>query len=707
MKHYFNRTVGQMLVSLSVLTTAYASATSDGAPAPATRLDALVVTGTRTAQQVRDVPVRTELLSSEDLRPIAPRTFADTLEYITGVRIENDCQNCNFAQIRLLGLEGGYSQVLVDGQPLISALASVYAVEQLPASLIDRVEVVKGGGSALYGPGSIGGVVNLIPRTPTRNGLRVTTLAEDIKGTNISSKSPGFSFSTSIQADLVLDRTQTAVTIYGQGDRSLPLDLTGDGYSELGFKELSAGGARIDQLFASVRGRLVVDLNHSFENRRGGNRIDSFESDADVAESIQSTRSTGSISWTQVLGEHFDYRLGVSHARTSRDSYYGSGRDPNAFGSTKDPLTVFDTQFNHALGNHTLSWGVQRNEEHLTDVQPAYSRQTDSRYVNTGVFLQDEWAITKSFDLLFGARGDDTNQMDKKVVSPRVALRWAPVHDWTFRASFASGFRAPQVFDEDLHVTQVGGTGAIILNDPSLTEERAQSLNFEVQRELHALGANWLFEGNVFHTRIKNSFILEEDTAASNSDETVFIRRNGGGSRIYGLEANVGAVFGRRLRVSGGYVIQRSLYDSAQSPLDGVSSRRLQRTPDEYAQCVLDTATPIKNVRAFVGLKYTGPMEVPHAVPDAADVPVDYPWTYGDKNSITRSKRFWVLDASCSYSTPFEWFKREAELTLRLGVRNLLNSYQSDFDQGEFRDSAYVYGPRQPRSFFVSTEFAF
>jgi outer membrane receptor for ferrienterochelin and colicins len=79
---------------------------------------------------------------------LAARSLAEAMEFSTGVRVENNCQNCNFSQIRLLGLEGPYTQILVDGQPVISSLAQVYGIEQIPARLIERIEVVKGGGSA-------------------------------------------------------------------------------------------------------------------------------------------------------------------------------------------------------------------------------------------------------------------------------------------------------------------------------------------------------------------------------------------------------------------------------------------------------------------------------------------------------------------------------------------------------------------------------
>src|SRR6478735_2115052 len=113
--------------------------------APAFKADVEVAAERRDAR-LRDAPVRTEVVSRDFVEHVGARTLADAVEYTTGVRVENNCQNCNFSQVRLLGLEGPYTQILMDGQPTLSSLAQVYGLEQIPARLIDRIEVTKGGG---------------------------------------------------------------------------------------------------------------------------------------------------------------------------------------------------------------------------------------------------------------------------------------------------------------------------------------------------------------------------------------------------------------------------------------------------------------------------------------------------------------------------------------------------------------------------------
>jgi outer membrane receptor for ferrienterochelin and colicins len=89
-------------------------------------------------------------------------TLSEGLSFSPGLRIENDCQNCGFSQVRMNGMEGPYSQILINSHPIFSGLAGVYGLELIPTNMIERIEVVRGGGSALYGSNAIAGTINII-----------------------------------------------------------------------------------------------------------------------------------------------------------------------------------------------------------------------------------------------------------------------------------------------------------------------------------------------------------------------------------------------------------------------------------------------------------------------------------------------------------------------------------------------------------------
>ena len=150
----------------------------------------VIISATRTEKRLADVPLHVQTVPRSRIESVVARTLADAVEWTRGVRVESNCQSCNTSQIRLLGLEGPYSQLLVDGQPTVSSLAMVYGIEQLPARLIDSIEVVRGGGSPAYGAGAVAGVINLIPHHPDHTHIEVDVRLGRMGG---SAESPSYS----------------------------------------------------------------------------------------------------------------------------------------------------------------------------------------------------------------------------------------------------------------------------------------------------------------------------------------------------------------------------------------------------------------------------------------------------------------------------------------------------------------------------------
>ncbi|MCK5690732.1 TonB-dependent receptor plug domain-containing protein, partial [Myxococcota bacterium] len=134
----------------------------------------IVITGTRSERKLEKAPIKTQLIDRKQLEAKHAFNLADALEMSAGVRVESSCQNCGFTQVRLNGLDGHYTQILIDGRPVNSSLAMVYLLEQIPEELIERIEIIKGGGSALYGGSAIAGVINVITKRPVKNFASMT-----------------------------------------------------------------------------------------------------------------------------------------------------------------------------------------------------------------------------------------------------------------------------------------------------------------------------------------------------------------------------------------------------------------------------------------------------------------------------------------------------------------------------------------------------
>lgn len=665
-------------------------------------LEPLVVTAaTRTERLLDEVPVRTEVVLSEDIQLRAATDFSQAVELLNGVRIESNCQNCNTAEVQLLGLGGAYNQVLFDGTPLLSTLGGVYGIEQIPAAFVDRIEVVKGGGSSLYGAGAVGGVVNLVTLKPVRAGGFVRGVVE------LQEEVP--MWSADGRADFAKPDGKVAVSVVAQGEQNDAIDFNSDGFSEITEKELRVGGFQV-WVTPSERTRVSANYQYTWEDRRGGNELGLPPHLANIAEALETRYHRGGATWEQVVALDLDFRLAYAFAYVERESYYGGLGDPsepgydpaaaaatafNQYGFTENPLHYLDAQVNYRVGDHAIAFGVQYKHESVRDrnrdaLGVTLATTLDDSYHNTGVFLQDEWAVNERLDLVLGARLDDNSELDDLVFSPRVAVAYEAAPTLKLRAGVSTGFRAPEVFSEDLHVDTLGGAPVPVVNAAGLDKESAVTgmLGFDWRSD--TVAPRWAWDGMFSVTDIDDTFILTRlpDGIGGEFEE----RSNASGSRITGLETNLTFQPTHHFRYSVGIAYYESRYEQAEDVFDDglgtvITTRDYLKTPDwsGVAQAVW---TPNDAWSTFAGVKYTGPMDVLN----------------NNTATLSRTGDFWVFDLGV---TRHFRLGRYRHLDVSVGVRNLFDERQKDLETGPSRDSDYVYGPRFARSFYVSVLYEF
>ncbi len=633
----------------------------------------LVVTGTRTAKRLADVPVHVQQISREAIEASAARTLADAVELTPGVRIESNCQNCNFSQVRLMGLEGAYSQILVDGQPTVSSLAMVYGIEQFPARMLENIEVVKGGGAAIYGAGAVGGVINLIPHAPVDTHASLEARWSETGG------EPGVSLSA--LADWSPQNSRRGLSVLGQLDDVEPADRDGDGYTEVTRRELLTVALRGEQYALADKARLHAEINYTQADRRGGELagIDLPADETSLTEEIGTERLAFGLGWLHTVSSRFDYRLAASLASTDRDSYYGAGFDPNAYGETKNPLWIADSQANLYTDKSTVTGGANYSHEQLDDRQPGYGRELSETKTNLGLFLQQDRRLGKQVTLVYGLRADFHSALDDPVLSPRLALMVSPRSDLTLRFSFAEGFRAPEVFDEDLHIELAGGEPRVIRPSSGLVEERSRAwLGSAEWRPTFGRKGSAAFEIAAFRTDLTDLFdVIEADDPLTIQRE--FLRINAAGARVEGVELSASVRWGSLLNAQAGFVVQSSRFNEPEADFGSLD---FFRTPEQHGTLSLQWRLPA-NFDLFIGGRYTGSMVAPHYA------------GFIDEDRLERTPSFFELDLNLSRE--FNLAGRQLEITL--GVKNLTDEYQEDLDQGPDRDSSYVYGPRLPRSY--------
>ncbi|MEM1203862.1 MAG: TonB-dependent receptor [Acidobacteriota bacterium] len=633
----------------------------------------LVITGTRTAKRLADTPVHVQRIPRESIEASASRTLADAIELTPGVRIESNCQNCNFSQVRMLGLEGPYSQILVDGQPTVSSLALVYGVEQFPASALESIEVVKGGGAAIYGAGAVGGVINLIPHSPLETHLTLETRSLETGG------EPGYSLSA--MGDYSPHGRRTGVSILAQRDEVDPADLDGDGFTEVTSRELTTVGVRAEHYMLEDRSRLSGELNWTEASRRGGDlaRFNLRPDETELTEEISTDRLGLSLGFLHTVSPRFDYRLAASYADTSRDSYYGAGFDPNAYGTTENPLWIVDSQANLYHRRGTYSLGASYSRDETDDRQPGYGRILRETNTNVGAYLQDDRKIGDKVTVIYGVRADDHSALSDPVVLPRIAAMVAPRSDLTVRLSFAQGFRAPVTFDEDLHIELAGGAARVIRQAEGLVEERSDAYLASLEwRPTFGRKGSASIEVAAFRTDLDDLFdVIDADDPTTEQRE--FLRVNAEGARVEGVELTAAVRWGSRLTLQAGFVVQSSRFEV---PEPDFGSSDFFRSPDQYGTLSLQARLPA-DLDLFLAARYTGSMVAPHYA------------GFIDEDRLETTPSFVELDLNLSRA--FEVAGHT--LTVTAGAKNLTDEYQDDLDQGPDRDSNYVYGPRLPRTY--------
>ena len=648
-------------------------------------INEVVVSANRNEVRRQDAPVVVNVINPILFEQVNSTDLTKSLNYVPGLRIENNCQNCGFPQVRINGLEGPYSQILINSRPIVSALSGVYGLEQIPVNMIERVEVVRGGGSALFGANAVGGTINIITKDPVSNSFQISSNFNSYGGKSWEQY-------MGANASLVAKDNSYGIAIYESYRNRNPYDHDNDGFSELGKSNISTFGLRT-YYRPTTTSRLSLEYHTTNETRRGGNRFEYQPHEADICEQTKHIINSGGVAYDHTWNDfHNKLSFYSSIQHTDRDSYYGAQRDPNAYGKTDDLTWVAGATYSQKLSKLLFApanfiAGAEYQENRLHDIMTGYNRNMQQNVRIAGAFLQNEWEM-KKFTLLVGARLDKHNLIDNPIVSPRINLLFKPSDKLQTRLTYSTGFRAPQAYDEDLHVTAVGGEGVQITLAENLKEERSNSFSGSIDwsTQIGHWQSNILLEG--FYTGLDNVFVLE-DIGHNNEGFMIKERRNGSGAEVYGVNLETKFAHGKDISLQMGLTAQQSRYKKAEvwTEVDGeeLTIRRMTRTPDFYGYFTL-SSQPIENFNIALSGTYTADMIVPHYA------------GYIDRDRMETTPDFFDFGVKMDYTFVL---RDHIKLQFNCGVQNIFDSFQKDLDKGEFRDSGYFYGPTAPRTFFI------
>ncbi|PCE66276.1 TonB-dependent receptor [Sediminicola luteus] len=666
-------------------------------------LDQVVVSATRNNLNRKEAPVIVSVTNSAVLNSTQSLSLSEGLNFQPGLRMETNCQNCGFSQVRINGLDGAYSQILVNSKPVFSALNGVYGLDQIPVNMIDRIEVVRGGGSALYGSNAIAGTINIITKEPIEDAFQIGSNLGLIGGEAADK-------ALTLNATIVDDALKSGITLFGMYRDRQPFDMDGDGFTEVTQMQNQTLG--FNTFYKPTdRSKLSADFYTINEERRGGNQLDLQPFESDITETIDSEIISGGLAY-----EHYNKDASTSYSLygtlqlSKNDNFYGGKGDTleesvRGFGNSKDDVYVLGSQFTQKMesflgGSGIFTGGLEFKYNLTQDAKPGFNAFIDQQIRIYSVYGQQEWQIRPNLKLLGGLRADVHNLTEKDInLNPRLNLLYNLTPDIQLRASYAKGFRAPQYFTEDVHSSVAAGEVSFVRFAPGLKSETSHTYlaSFDLSKSTPKGDYGLTLEG--FYTRLNDPFVNEQATDEELDElgitpvegQFIYLKKNSPGADVYGMNLEGKYAPNEKWQLQMGATLQRSQYDEkvawSEDP-DAITDDADQffKSPNLYGNLIV-TFAPTKRWQNNLSAVYTGSMFVPHI---AGYIPND---------RLEKTDDFLELNLKTAYTFDIH---KDYQLEVGGGIQNLFNSYQPDFDKGPDRDANYVYGPSRPRTYFIS-----
>ena len=654
-------------------------------------MEEVVVTATKTKENRKDAPVLVSVTTNRELANVKAHTLMEGLVFQPGLRTEVNCQNCGTSQVRINGLEGAYSQILIDSRPIFGSLNGVYGLDQIPANMIERIEVIRGGGSALFGSNAIAGTINVITKNPTKNEAQASVVSNLIGGKSGDVVS-------SFNGSLVSENYMRGISFHAMQRSRQSYDDNGDDFTEITRLRNLNAGAKLFNDFTD-RHKLTAELNVSNENRRGGNKLDEPEHLADLAESIRTQMLGGNASFDYFSPAYnHKFTAYTSAERTRADNYYGSfdGTDIVAssgnYGVTKENIWLLGGQHTAyvptAKGNLQWTSGAEYQYDKIAEKRQNPNVLAVNQKANTfGLFTQADWRISPKIKVLGGVRLDNINSdiMKKSVtaLNPRASVLYNIDENFIARGSYSRGFRAPFFYSEDVHSELQGGEARRVKLADDLKKETSDS--FTASFEYNHAHDNHQFVAMIegFYTALHDRFTYED--AGLENGLPIREKRNSDGAVVKGVNIEVKYSPNPKFMLQLATTIQSSKYNSVQNPEENVYTDEILRTPNVYGN-LMATYKPRPNWDINLVTVYTGSMKTTHLkgyIPDTR---------------LETTPAMWDVGVNTAYEFKFPSF---FPLEVSCGIKNLFNQYQKDFDKGAERDADYIYGPSLPRTVFV------
>lgn len=501
-------------------------------------LDEIVISGTLKPVLKSEAVVPVEIYTPAFFEKNPTASLFDAVQMINGVQPQLNCNVCNTGDIHINGMEGPYTMILIDGMPIVSSLSTVYGLFGIPTSLIERVEVVKGPASSLYGTEAMGGIINVITKDPEHAAkLSVDAFSTTWLENNID-----------LGASYKLGKHVKGLfggNYFKYGQRK---DKNGDGFTDVTLQDRISMFNKFS--FKRKENRVAsLALRYVYEDRWGGQtdwkRKQHRGGEEVYAESIFTNRFEAigmyQLPTTENIYTQFSY---IYH---KQNSMYGS----EAY-DAKQQVAFAQAYWDKNIGNHSMLLGASFKYTYYDDNTRATGIYDENGLVKNqpqetpipGIFIQDEWKLSDKHKLLLGYRFD-YDQKHKGIHSPRIGYKYTPTAHQALRASFGTGFRVVNVFTED-HRALTGAREVVFAE--ALDPEKSYNANLNYTIKVPSDFGVFNFDVNGFYTYFTNKIDADTDT---NQNQIIYANLDGHAiSR--GVSLNVDVTFDIPLKLMAG-----------------------------------------------------------------------------------------------------------------------------------------------------------
>ena len=501
-------------------------------------MEDIVVTGTLRPVQKLQSPIAVEVYNPQFFKRNPTPSLFESMQNVNGVRPQINCSVCNTGDIHINGLEGPYTMVTIDGMPIVSSLASVYGLSGIPSHLIERVEIVKGPASGLYGSEAIGGLINIITKSPEKAPL--------FTGSLMSTNWKEHNLDLGVKWKMNKVNSILGLNYYNYLN---PIDKNDDNFTDVTLQHrLSVFNKwslnRKDQRKANLAMRYYTEDRWGgemqFEKKyRGGDSL--------YGESIYTKRWELTGNYQLPLKEKLLFSFSASHHE--QNSYYGV--TPYL---AKQKIWFNQLTWDRRLGrDHNMLTGITSRYNYYDDnstatIDTLNQVNAPEKAFIPGLFLQDEWQTGNKTILLLGARYD-FHPVHKSIFTPRVAFKWSISGTETFRLNAGTGFRVVNLFTED-HAALTGARAVEITEE--LQPEKSYNINLNYSKELGSYSKRFNIDASVWYSFFHNQIIADYE-----SDPNKIIYSNLKGNAISkGVTLNMDINLMQRLRGNLGMTLQ-------------------------------------------------------------------------------------------------------------------------------------------------------